>query len=54
MKEKIYVVFMVLCAILAICGGFSDNIVILTIGALPIALNAVFGIAYTVVDCFRS
>lgn len=54
MKEKVYAVFIALCAILAILGGFSDNIVILMIGALPIALNAVFGIAYTVVDCFRS
>lgn len=51
--EKIYVIFMAACAILAIFGGILNNNVVLIIGAIPIILNGIFGIIYTIKECFE-
>lgn len=39
--EKIYVIFMAACAILAIFGGILNNNAVLIIGAIPIILNGI-------------
>lgn len=51
--EKIYVIFIVLCAILAVFGGFLNNNIVLMVGAFPVVLNAIFGIICTVKECFE-